>query len=314
MDEDSRGAPTRTRAGTVLGTPLYMSPEQFGGRVTVDHRSDIYALGCILFEMVCGRPPFTGEGFADLAVSHVSRQPPGTRSLQPECPVDVDELVHRMLAKDPDARLQSMRVLVTEIDAIVSTLPAATVPGAAPGAALRSPVGGTSPTRIGPASPNRHPLVNADQNEPVKRVGRGAILSGIFSVVVVAGGIGIWRASPTDPPSPNTNLPVAPQASRPPDVSAPVAAPPAPVVAAPPPAAPAPRTPRRPAARQASASASRTRTVTAPSAPAPSDGSAGVAEPQVARNPSAELDSPPPPAAGPDNLNADGTPRPSQRR
>jgi serine/threonine-protein kinase len=99
---DVTGGPSTMR-GSVLGTPEYMSPEQCAG-ATVDHRSDIYALGCMLFEMVAGAPPFSGGRVSDLLAAHKFRTPPSLAAAAPQAPAWLDRLVARMLAKQPDGR------------------------------------------------------------------------------------------------------------------------------------------------------------------------------------------------------------------
>jgi serine/threonine-protein kinase len=98
---------SRTRTGSLLGTPIYMSPEQCRGLTDVDHRSDLYSLGCILFEMICGRPPFVHQFPGDLLMAHVAEPPAAVRALEPEVPPELDALVAALLAKDPAARPQS---------------------------------------------------------------------------------------------------------------------------------------------------------------------------------------------------------------
>ncbi len=97
----------QTRTGTLMGTPVYMSPEQCLGTRVVDARSDIYALGVIMFEMLAGRPPFLSEGFGELVNMHLNVQPPSLAQLQPAIPEPVARLVHRALEKKPQARPQS---------------------------------------------------------------------------------------------------------------------------------------------------------------------------------------------------------------
>ncbi len=104
----------RTRRGKLLGTPFYMSPEQCVGKIEVDHRSDIYSLGCVLFELLTGSRPFRGHTM-DLLISHRHRPPPTVRSLNPDVPLEIEALIARMLAKDPDHRPQSMAHVLAEL-------------------------------------------------------------------------------------------------------------------------------------------------------------------------------------------------------
>jgi serine/threonine protein kinase len=106
----------RTRNGTLLGTPAYMSPEQCAGGGQIDHRVDVYALGCLLFEMLTGRPPFCARGaepktFNELALAHLHRPPPSPRAEAPDVPRWLDSLVKRLMAKHPDDRPDSMRAV-----------------------------------------------------------------------------------------------------------------------------------------------------------------------------------------------------------
>jgi len=91
----------RTRTGAVMGTPLYMSPEQCRGSGTVDARTDIYSLGCILFELACGRPPFVADGVGEIMGAHLHVAPPHPRELAPNVPPPLASLIVAMLAKQP---------------------------------------------------------------------------------------------------------------------------------------------------------------------------------------------------------------------
>ena len=73
----------KTRTGSVMGTPYYMSPEQCEGKAEIDHRADIYSLGVILFEMMTGRVPFGGEGYGEIIVKHLTMPPPAPRDINP---------------------------------------------------------------------------------------------------------------------------------------------------------------------------------------------------------------------------------------
>ena len=97
-----------TCAGSLIGTPYYMSPEQCEGKVEVDNRSDIYSLGVILFEMLTGMIPFGGKGFGEIIVKHLTVPPPSARSIVPGLPAALDALLFRALSKDPAQRFQSM--------------------------------------------------------------------------------------------------------------------------------------------------------------------------------------------------------------
>jgi serine/threonine-protein kinase len=103
------GSDLKTKTGAVMGTPAYMSPEQCLGRSgEVDHRTDVYALGVILFEMLCGVPPFVGEGFGEVLVMHMTQPPPPPRSLNPDISLGVEQVILRALSKKKEERFANM--------------------------------------------------------------------------------------------------------------------------------------------------------------------------------------------------------------
>ncbi|MCX5227282.1 protein kinase [Streptomyces sp. NPDC006553] len=97
---------TMTQTGMVMGTPQYLSPEQALGKA-VDHRSDLYATGCLLYELLSLRPPFTGETPLSVVYQHVQDVPVPPSDVTGSVPPELDGLVMRSLAKDPDDRFQS---------------------------------------------------------------------------------------------------------------------------------------------------------------------------------------------------------------
>ena len=100
------GASQMTEAGSIVGTAQYLSPEQARG-APVDPRSDLYSLGIVLYEMLTGKVPFTGDTPVEIAMKHLSQVPEPPSKLRPEVPHDLDAVVMRALAKDPDQRYAS---------------------------------------------------------------------------------------------------------------------------------------------------------------------------------------------------------------
>jgi len=105
----------RTTIGLIMGTPAYMAPEQCLGSSDCDHRADLYALGCILFELLAGRPPYASVPTCDLLAAHL-RQPVPDLSRHVTVPSQVLRLVTSLLAKSPADRPQTALEVVAEID------------------------------------------------------------------------------------------------------------------------------------------------------------------------------------------------------
>jgi len=122
----------RTRTGQILGTPLYMSPEQCRAK-NVDHRTDVYALGCMCYELFAGRVPFDHDNAAELISAHLTIEPPNPRSLNPAISRELDSLLPRMIAKDPDQRptLADLRQTIQKLTGRVTQPIAVMTPAAA---------------------------------------------------------------------------------------------------------------------------------------------------------------------------------------
>jgi serine/threonine-protein kinase len=255
---------TKTRTGTMMGTPIYMSPEQCRGAGSVDQRSDIYSLGCVLYHMLTGRPPFDSEGMGELIVMHM-QQPPTPPSELVQGIAVVDELVLKTLAKSVTDRVQTMTDLQKGCDQVMARI---TNSGAsAQTIALATPVppGFRSEFPGGPAAPLAQPATQVLQKpttlsaaageagtgtvppQPRSRVGLFAgigvvVVGGIVAAAVLAGG-GKKTDSAASQPTAATRQDAAAAGSSvtvvTPDAATVVAAPPdaATVVAAPPDAA-----------------------------------------------------------------------------
>jgi serine/threonine-protein kinase len=91
-------------SGLIVGTPTYMSPEQASADSKIDHHSDIYSLGCVVFEMLAGEPPFTGRTAQAVLARHIAERPPSLRVVRPDVPQHIETAITRALAKKADER------------------------------------------------------------------------------------------------------------------------------------------------------------------------------------------------------------------
>ena len=118
--ETAAMTPAGTEAGTIMGTPGYMSPEQVKGK-PADARSDIFALGCVLYEMVAGRRAFGGDTGMEVMAAILKEEPPQLSSTGAKVPVDLERTIHRCLEKRPEARFQSAADLAYSLKSVGSS-------------------------------------------------------------------------------------------------------------------------------------------------------------------------------------------------
>jgi len=119
-DASGTAMATRTRhtqSGTVVGTPLYMSPEQARGQ-PVDARTDVWALGVVLYEMVAGRPPFGGGSQSEVLAGILEHEPASLARFDPDVPHELQRIVGKTLRKDPERRYQVMKDLLLDLQAL----------------------------------------------------------------------------------------------------------------------------------------------------------------------------------------------------
>nr|HEX4314281.1 serine/threonine-protein kinase [Kofleriaceae bacterium] len=213
----------QTQSMMVFGTPRYMSPEQCKSAAHVDARSDIYTLGCILFELVCGVAPFDGTP-GELIGRHVFVEAPSVQGLVPDAPPHLVALIARMLAKEPDARPQTMAEVQRALESGGAMAPGL-APTLAPGemaavvrAATAGGSGGVRSLGVRPGSSadvsrsdgfagaassgggrarpaNPTTLASASGSSVVSlkgRRGKGVPIAAMIAAVVVVGGIAWW--------------------------------------------------------------------------------------------------------------------------
>jgi eukaryotic-like serine/threonine-protein kinase len=167
------GASQMTEAGSIMGTAQYLSPEQARG-APVTAASDLYSAGVVLYEMLTGKVPFTGDSAIEIAMKHVNDLPAPPSALRPEIPTELDQIVLRALAKDPGERYQSAEEFIEDLERVEAGLPISRATSTAATALLAGAAGGLAagestellsegPTRVvappppRPAPPRRPP-------------------------------------------------------------------------------------------------------------------------------------------------------------
>src|SRR5437879_4787661 len=125
--EDRAGASDMPQTGSIMGTAQYLSPGQAQG-LPVDERSDLYSVGVVLYEMLTGRVPFTGDSAVSIALKQVAEAPAPPRSINPAIPPELEGIVLRALEKDPARRFQDADEFITALDRVRGHLAAGAAP------------------------------------------------------------------------------------------------------------------------------------------------------------------------------------------
>ncbi len=174
------GGDDLTRTGTVMGTARYLSPEQVNGRPT-DARTDVYALGLLLFESLCGHPPFGGDTDIATAMARLTTTAPAVRAERPEVSAALDDVIHRCMARKPGARYASAAEVADALDRARMD-PTGAI------ATVRRPAPVLPPAHTGPTAPVPR---TGSGPQPVRRRRRrfGWLWIPLVLIVAVAGGV-----------------------------------------------------------------------------------------------------------------------------
>jgi eukaryotic-like serine/threonine-protein kinase len=189
------GASQMTEAGSIMGTAQYLSPEQARG-APVNATSDLYSVGIVLYEMLTGEVPFTGDTPVEIAMKHLNEPPPPPSSVAPGIPADLDRVVLRVLAKDPEDRYQSAEEFDSDLARIEAGLPVARETADAATAVLAGAGAGAATQVLAPrqapaAPPPRRPPPYDPYTEPPRK--KRSILPWLIVLILLAGaGIAGW--------------------------------------------------------------------------------------------------------------------------
>jgi beta-lactam-binding protein with PASTA domain/tRNA A-37 threonylcarbamoyl transferase component Bud32 len=180
---------TMTQTAQVIGTAQYLSPEQARGE-RVDARSDLYSTGCLLYELLTGRPPFTGDSPVAIAYQHVRENPVPPSQVDPEIPGWADAIVLKAMAKDPADRYQSAGEMRNDIQRALSGAPVAAPTRADMYAGTRRM--GQSTQLAGPTSAipaYSYGPQDGPPDRPARRRAWPWIIAALIALLLVAGGI-----------------------------------------------------------------------------------------------------------------------------
>ena len=180
------GGPNLTQRGVIIGTPAYLPPEQALGKQS-DIRSDLYSLGCVLYEMATGRPPFPGDEPVKVIFSHINDLPVMPRKLTPDIPEALEQIILKLLSKDPDQRYQSAGELSQALKSLQEAAEARPMPAGLP-------IEEKAPEKMPTPEPRwAQALVDREQEIKILRARLDAALRGEGSLVFITGEAGIGK-------------------------------------------------------------------------------------------------------------------------
>jgi len=217
-----------TRTGALMGTPLYMAPEQARAAATIDHRADLYSLGCILYELLVGEPPFVAEGAGEIIALQMFGTVEPPRQRVAELTAGIETIVMRLLEKEPDARYASAHEVQQALARILERKPTRSAEPAKLGHA---------PTQVAIVAAAAPPATHV--TEPPRSRRAMPVIAGAIALVLVAGAGALLAmrgdGSRATPPivAPSTG-PTATPTTAPPPVAAPSAPAPEPARGEPP--------------------------------------------------------------------------------
>lgn len=210
-------APSKTQTGTAMGTPYYMSPEQVQGRKDIDGRTDIYALGVVLFQALTGQYPFDGDTFPMLVMSIVTQPTPHLGTYRPDLPPELQHVLERMVAKDPAQRFGS----VEEVKAALAPFASfADQPTSAVASVPRPPLATPIQSEVRPVAPATPPARSRTGLIVLALGALGLVLLGAIAGAAIVfwpspSGETVSEPAPQDPARPSTEGPGEPKGAAP---------------------------------------------------------------------------------------------------
>jgi len=212
----------KTRTGLVIGTPTYMSPEQCEGKGLIDHRSDVYSLGIVMYELLTGVVPFPGEGFGEVLVAHLTKEAVKPTLVNPNLPPALESIVLHAIEKDRNRRFQNMQEFLAAVEnpeahaaqwsglpayaqatpgsPTMQAMPIVTPQGGAfgGGAPAATPGGSPRPTTLEGAAAE---VTLPPTKRPRSRAPMIAAAAAVLALAGVGGWIGLSKKSASEPPA-----------------------------------------------------------------------------------------------------------------